>query len=283
MRHRQQIGLALVLGALASGLPAAVTAQPKPKAGAKALDLARLQAALESGDEKRALEALSTIDGAGAAGKAAAPLVQGLLARGANAPLLGRAIEVCGGLGVESCSAPIAPYLRHRMPQVRRAAAKALIDTKGPVAVRALSAALRSPDPQVRGIAASGLGSLRAHDALPDLFKALSLKVSEAATSIGQLCKPEECEKFATLLGKQPFDVMTSGFEQILFRPSAEMPDDQKIRIVGRLRELGTKDAGNYLAEVASRWPANGSKRVKQAIDGAVKALGGKASSEDDE
>ncbi len=55
------------------------------------------------------------------------------------------------------------------------------------------------------------------------------------------------------------------------------MTDDEKIRIVGRLRELGTKDAGNYLADVAERWPKDWSKRVKQAIDGAVKALGGSA------
>ncbi len=133
---------------------------------------------------------------------------------GASVKVLVRAIDVCGALKQQSSSAPIAPYFRHRTPDVRRAAVKALLKTRGPVAVKALRAALRSPDAQVRGISASGLGALGAKEALPDLFNALGHNVGEAAGSIGQLCSKKECEKFANLLGKHAFDIMTSGFDQ---------------------------------------------------------------------
>ncbi len=283
MQFCQQLARVFVCSSLLIGVAAEAHAQGKGKAAARALDVAKIKASLESGDEAKIKSALSEVEQAGAAGKPAIVHVEALLRRGASVTGVTRAMDVCAGAGQPSSSAVIAPYLRHRVPEVRRGAARALSQTKGPNAVTALKRALRSADPQVRGVAASGLGSLNAKEALPDLFKAFSLKVGEAAASIGQLCSPEECEKFAALLGKHPFDVMTSGFDQILFRPAAEMPDDQKIRVVGRLRELGTRDAGNYLADVAERWPAGSSKRVKQALDGAVKALGGSASSGEDE
>ena len=47
------------------------------------------------------------------------------------------------------------------------------------------------------------------------------------------------------------------------------------LKVVGRLRELGTPDAGRYLGEVEARWPATGSKRVKQAIEGAIASIPG--------
>lgn len=258
--------------------------QPKKTAGkpGKTLDLARVQKDLESGDEARILAALDAIAAAEDAGKPAAPHLEKLLRRGTSASVAVKCLEVTGGLKQQSSSAAIAPYVRHRVPDVRRAATRALIKTRGPAAVAALRAALRSPDAQVRGIAATGLGAMGAKEALPDLFDALDHNVAEAAASIGQLCAPKDCDKFAAKLGKLPFDVMTSGFDQILFRPPAEMPDDQKIKVVGRLRELGTKDAGSYLADVAERWPDNWSKKVKQAIDAAVKATGASVKKEEE-
>lgn len=279
LRRRIWVAALMALAALVAmpAQDALAQGKGKAKAGATALDLKKLEAELKSGDEKRMLAALEQIADAEDAGAPAAPLVNAVLRRGASVPVLTRACEVAAVLKQESSSAVLAPYHRHRVPDVRRAAVKALLKTKGAVAVKALRQALRSPDAQVRGISASGLGVMGAKEALPDLFIALKHNVGEAAGSIGQLCDAKDCEKFADLLGKHPFDIMTSGFDQILFRNPKDMNDDQKIRIVGRLRELGTKDAGNYLADVAERWPKDWSKRVKQAIDGAVKALGGAA------
>ena len=152
-----------------------------------------------------------------------------------------------------------------------------LIKTKGPEAVKALRQALRSTDAVVRGTAATGLGALGAKEAVADLFGALDKNVGEAAASIGQLCAGSECDKLLERVGKQPFEIMSSGFDQLLFRPAAEVPDDQKIRVVGRLRELGTKEAGAFLADVAERWPKDWSAKVKQALDAAVRAVGGGA------
>lgn len=300
---RQRLTFAVLVSAVLAGAlaPSPAAAQDKPKAETKAkakpkakgeakekpeakaktkIDTAKLKAELESKDEARMIAALELA--AEAEDPAAAPLVKPLLEKGASSEVIVKAIETAGALKQPSLSAAVASYVKHRSEAVRRAAVKALLKTKGPDAVKALRKALHSQDAQVRGTAASGLGSLGDKDSVPLLFKALEHKVHESAAAIGQLCTPKQCEDFAALTGKHPFDVMSSGFDQILFRPEKEMPEDQKIRVVGRLRELGTKDAGKYLADVQGRWPEDWSKRVKQSIDGAVKATGGQAGGDDE-
>jgi hypothetical protein len=246
-------------------------ADAQPKQAAPKPNLTKLAKELESGDEARVLAALEQ---AGDAGKPAAPLIDKLLQRGSNAKIAVRAIEVAGLLEQPASSGVLAPYVQHRASDVRHAAARALIKTRGAKAIAALRKALRSSDPLVRGIAANGLGSMGAKEAIPDLLTALDHNVVGASEAIGQLCAVKQCETLTARLGKLPLDVLTSGLDQILFRPSAEIPDAHKLAIVGRLRELGTKDAGKYLSDVAGRWPENWSKQVKQALDSAVKASG---------
>ena len=101
---------------------------------------------------------------------------------------------------------------------------------------------------------------------------ALDHHVNEAAGSIGQLCNPTECDALAARIGKVPFDVMTSGLDPILFRPKAEVSDDAKVKLVGRIRELGTGEANKFLRDVQKRWPAAWSPRIKQSIDQGVLA-----------
>jgi HEAT repeat protein len=184
------------------------------------------------------------------------------------------AIETLADIEAESGSAALAEYIAHRNVKVRRAAAKALARTKGAPAGTALRKALSDSDPVVRGTAASSLGALKAKDAVPDLFTALDHKVNEAAASIGQLCNPDQCDQLAAKLGKLPFDVVSQALDQILFR-TADMPDDAKIKVIGKIRELGTIEANKFLRDVQKRWPANGSKRVRQSIDQAVIATSG--------
>jgi HEAT repeat protein len=249
----------------------------KAKPEAPKIELAKIKAALESGDERRITPALEELEQAGESAKDAAPLVEALLRQGSNAAVLEKALTTAGALKQQSSSTAVAPYVRHRTPEVRRIAAKVLIKTKGPDAVKALRLALRSTDAVVRGTGATGLGALGAKEAVGDLFGALDKNVGEAAASIGQLCAGPSCDKLLHRVGKQPFEVMSSGFDQLLFRPAAEVPDEQKIKVVGRLRELGTKESGAFLADVAERWPKDGSAKVKQALDAAVKATGGRA------
>ena len=116
---------------------------------------------------------------------------------------------------------------------------------------------------------------MKAKEAVGDLFVALDHKVEEAAASIGQLCEPNDCERLAGKLGNVPFDVMTGGLDQVLLRGTKDVDDETKIKIVGRIRELGTAEANQFLKDVQIKWPAKTSPRVKQAIDQAVIATSG--------
>lgn len=279
--------LGLCVLAIMAFASASMAAPPSKDAGAKKKDAAPavtlspgIKDKLKSSDAAAVKGALEELRTAGRAGAAYAPDVASILDRGTTIELTIAAIDALGDLEVESTSGYIVPYTRHRDERVRRSAVRALTKTKGADAAKALRRALATdPDPQVRGYAASGLGGLKAHDAVGELLTALDHRVGEAAASIGQLCSPAECSTFADRLGRQPFDVMTGGFDQILFRPTPEIDDETKIKMVGKLRELGTKEANAFLRDVQKRWPAKGSQRVKLSIDQAVSATGGGASS----
>ena len=229
-------------------------------------------AKLASSDAGEVLEGLIAAQAGGAVGAPLAPAIEALLVRGTTLPLAKAAIETLGAIGAGSSSAALRPYLRHRVPELRRAAARALGSTRGPEALAAFRDGLRSPDAQVRGFSATGLGNLWAEEALPDLFLALDHNVTEAASSIGLLCAVETCEKFLARLGALPLDVMTSGIDPMFFRPKP-FPEEKLVDLVGRLRELGSPEAGKYLADVLGRWPVAGSKRVKQSLESAIASL----------
>jgi len=208
----------------------------------------------------------------------AVPTANRVLMRGLPVDLAKTALRALGKVQHPSSSKAVRMYLRHRHVDLRREAAKALIKTKGSEAKAGLRDALSDSDAMVRGIAATGLGAIGASEHIDALFAALDHDVPEAAASIGQLCRPEQCESFASRTGRVGFDVMISGFDQILFRKPSEMPDDQKIRIIGRVRELGTGDANRFLKDVQARWSEDWSERVKKALDLAVRSTAGSPS-----
>jgi len=261
-----------------TGAPPGAEAPAGPAAPATpAMKVSAAAAAdLKSGDPGKIRGALDEIRMAGKGpGSQYAGAIVELLQRGVPGSVAEAALDTLGDLEAESASPVIAQYMQHRNVKVRQAATKALIKTKGPVAVRALRHALSDQDPMVRGVAANGLGALKAKEAVPDLFLALDHRINEAATSIGMLCNPQECEQLASRIGKFPFDVMSGGIEQALFRP--DVSDDSKIKLLGHVRELGTQDANKFLREALKKWPKNGSARVKQSLDQAVQATGGGA------
>jgi HEAT repeat protein len=274
------VGFLLCLGAL-SGSAAADPpkgARNKKATPAVTVDVAALTEKLKSNDPADVQAALGTAKAAGKGARPLAPAIEELLRRGTQAEVAELALAALGEVGTESSAPAILPYARHRNPEIRKKALAALSRTGGAGAPAAVRAALSDPDRGVRGVAASGLGPLKVRDAVPDLFVALDHDVGEAAASIGQLCAPEECDKLTAKLSTSGLDVMTSAFEAILFRPAAEVPEETKIRIVERVRDLRTEEAGKYLRDLASRWPANESPRVRQAIEQAVRATpGGKS------
>lgn len=265
---------ALLVFALAS---AAAWAQPKkdaaPPAAPAPIVSAGAAADLKSGDATKVRAALDELRLAGKAhGAKYAPEVAELLSKGLTTPLTEAAIDTLGDLEAEPASAAIAPYARHRVTKIRQAAVRALAKTKGKAAVAALRTGLSDSDAMVRGLSATALGSLKAKETVPDLFVALDHRVNEAAASIGMLCGADDCEKLASRVGKVPFDVVTSGLDQALFR--ADLGEDNKVKIIGRLRELGTGEANKFLRDVAKRLQG-ASPRIKQAVEQAVAATGG--------
>jgi HEAT repeat protein len=267
------VSLAIVLAATSAN------AQTRPGGGATtnvpAVKVSATAGAdLKSGDTTKIKAALDEIRMAGKGGGTSfAPQIVELLGKGVTVQLAEAAIDTLGDLEVESSSPAIAEYMQHRSPRVRQAAAKALLKTKGQAAVKALVKGLSDQDGMVRGVSANGLGQLKAKAAVNDLLLALDHRVNEAAVSIGMICTAQECEQLAARIGKFPFDVVGGGIEQALFR--ADVADDTKIKLIGRIRELGTKEANAFLRESFKKWPATGSARVKQALDQAVQATGG--------
>lgn len=271
----RRVALALALTCVGES---SVSAQPAKAPAAKPagkVDVGPAVQKLKSGDEAQIRAGLDDLRIAGSGASGAAPAVAELLARGLSEPLAQQAIDTLGDLESPEGSAVLAQYAAHRTVAIRRSAVKALTRTKGPAAAAALRKALGDADAQVRGNAASGLGALKAKDAVPDLFAALDHKVNEAAASIGQLCNAEQCDQLAGKLGKLPFDVVTGGLEPVLFRPASDISDDAKIKLIGRLRELGTGEANRFLKDVEKRLPKEASPRVRQAVEQAVKATTG--------
>jgi HEAT repeat protein len=266
------IGAALALSTAVAAAPKSAPSKAAPAAPAKSkLDLPALQRALESGDEAQTVAALETI--ADSRDPAGAALVEALLARGASVKVLSRAIETLGVMALPSSGAALVPYTRHRTPELRRAALRALIATRSPLAGEVLRRALHGSDASQRAIAARGLGELDVRAAVPELFNVLPKDVPEAARSLGQLCVGAECERFMGLLGKLRFEVMESGMVPLLLRPPADVPDELKLKVIERLRRLATQPANQLLQAALSQFPADGSPEVKRGLERALKGF----------
>ncbi len=268
--------LAFALCAALALRSAQAHAQARARAAAVASKTAPLPAdtlkRLKSGDEALIQQALDDVRVSGKAGAPAVPTVALLLKRGMRLKLTRAAIETLGDTESPEASEALAWYAHHRDVTVRRAAVEALARTRGPLATPTLRAALSDEDAAVRGSAATGLGSLKAKDAVGDLFVALDHRVTEAGAAIGQLCASSDCDKLASKLGSVPFQVVTTGLDRVLFRPGPDVNDDLKVKIVGRVRELGTAEANHFLRDAQTRWPKGASPKVKQSLDQAVLA-----------
>ena len=156
---------------------------------------------LKSGDpaqvEERARRRAHVREG----GAAAVPAIADLLKQGLPPALTQAAIETLGDTENEAASEALGWYARHRNPGSGAPPSQALGEDARARGDRALRAALSDPDPGVRGLSATGLGSMKAKDAVADLFVALDHKVDEAAASIGQLCAGAECDQLAASSG----------------------------------------------------------------------------------
>jgi len=271
---------ALLLAALA---PSAARGEPTRRASpahtakaAKALreKLAALQERIERGDVEGALDALAEARALGADAAPLAPAIEALLKDGTRVPVALAALDALGAMRSRSSNAVIGSYLRHRSPELRRAAARALVETGGPEAATALREGLRSSDEQVRTTSAEGLGRLGVETAIDDLYKALDRGLLTAASAIGALCRDEGCSGLASRAGTLETAALMAGFDKIFFRPSP-LPEELLVNLVERLRAHGRQEVEAYLERVASRWPATASQRVARALAGTAAEGGG--------
>jgi hypothetical protein len=271
--RRRLTWLVLVVAATVAG-PALSDQKPPPaktvKKGVGKVDLKQLAQVLETGTEAEILAALADVTSKGADGAPAVPLINGLLLRGSSTKVVVVALEAVGGFGVESSSEAVAPYVQHRRPDIRQAAAAALVRTRGPVAVRTLRRALRSPDPVVRESAATGLGALGASEAVEELFAALAQDTPGASRSIATLCNPEQCDRLMDQLGKQKFELLEPSFVPLILRPSG-LPDVNKLKYIDRLRRMATRNSGAVLQTALAQLPADGSPKLREALQTALK------------
>jgi HEAT repeat protein len=270
MALRAVVTVCIALAGLSTQAPA-LAQKSKPAARPNKAEIDRLDQALTSAGEA---EKLATLDElakqTGANAPLAAASVNALLARGASVAVLMRALEVSGKLAQPSSTAAVAPYTRHRLPELRVAATRALASTGGPEAVKALRDVLHGSDRASRGFAASGLAELKAKDSVPDLFAVLAKDVPEAAGAIGELCTGAECGKFTDLLGRLPFDLMQTGLGPILLRPESEVPPEFKLELLERLRKLQTDEARTFLSTIQASYPEKGHAWVKYGLEQAV-------------
>jgi HEAT repeat protein len=283
MRAQRLVCVALAVALVQGGSRAHAGPKPTTAEVTKAVPLpGDAIKRLRSGDPAQVKSALDDIRISAKAGTSAVPAIVDLLERGLPAELTQAAIETLADTESEPGSVVLAWYARHRNIGVRRAAVEALARTRGAVAIKTLRVALSDPDPSVRGLSATGLGTMKAKEAIGDLFVALEHKVAEASPAIGQLCVGNECDRLAAKLGggSLSFEVVTGGLNQALFRGPPDVNDDIKIKIVARVRELGTAEANHFLRGVQTKWPKRGSQRVRQAIDQAVLATTGSPGSE---
>ncbi|MEO7095805.1 MAG: HEAT repeat domain-containing protein [Polyangiales bacterium] len=275
-------------GIVVAGLLASATAMgqgtPKPPAGKVVaggkvkVDAKEANESLKGSDPSKIESTLATIRVAGKdGGKPFTAAIVARLKNGLSKSLVVKALDTLADLEDPAGAEAGEMYLAHRDGEVRQAAVRCLGGSKGPVAVKGLQKALTDPDGRVRGLAATLLGGTKAAEAVPMLVTALDKGVNESAVSIGQLCAAtpgdKSCDVLVERMKTKPFDVISSGLGQMLARK--DVSDDAKKKVITAVRELASQKAREFLVEIKTSWPKDGSKAVFDALDKAIKDLEG--------
>lgn len=246
-----------------AGAASKTVAKPGPP---KKIVIAAVTAELASPDTLAA--GLADVEAAGPTAKKLAPRVEELLAKGLKADLTVRAIAALGAIGSTSSSPVIAPYVRHRAADIRKAAALALARTSGPDAAIALRRALRSSDPEVRSIAASGLGRAGDAQSIPDLALALDRGIQEAGPSIAALCTDADCAGVTSRMSKLALDKQQAVLEAMLRRKPV-LPEAIVLGVIEQVRGASGEARKTYFSSLHRSF--RGSLAVSKALDAAAR------------
>ena len=195
------------------------------------------------------------------------PLVQ-RIRRGLPFPLLIIAIETLALSGRREAGPILFELMSHRRLDVRVASIGAAIACRPRGVGEALVSMLNDSQPRVRSSAALGLGQLGDPSHIDTLFHAFDRGILESATSIGQLARPADVQRFLSYLGRVPFDNLIPGLNEITNR--SDVPQRVLLEIVAQVGELATDEVATYLDEWAETLPANS---VRNAIEEIVRQI----------
>lgn len=228
----------------------------------------RLREALESGEAERVKGALDELASLGPAGRSYAQLVEALLRRGTASGLTLRALDLLAEIGDEGTGAVLLPYTRHRSPEIRRAALRTLGELGGGSAIGALRRALRDRDGRVRDLAALGLASLNAEEALEDLLAAAQRGVQLAALAAGSVCTDRGVPGVVRALQVAQLKPLVPALDRLLFRSEARVSTaSTELLLRAIARSHPDAEGYGYLKSVRARWPAEGSATIRELLD----------------
>lgn len=169
--------------------------------------------------------------------------------------LLETSIVTLMALGQPEAAPLYFELVEHRRPEIRLRAIEAIVALKPKSAEPALQKALADGDPKVRSAAALALGELHATGSVEVLFSALDRGTLEASQAIGQALGADQVPRLLGYLGKIPFHGLGPAFSELLLRK--DIAEKDKLRIVSRLQDVGTREIKEYFSELVA---ANASK-----------------------
>ncbi|RLB45920.1 MAG: hypothetical protein DRJ42_28875 [Deltaproteobacteria bacterium] len=237
------VGLALLT--LAAG-----TAEGQGRRGPRARP-AEIEEQLASADRDVVQTAIETIGLSG--NPRFVPLLAARIMKGLPPELLETAVDTLTVLGRPEAGDVLFVLASHRRAEIRARAVAGIISCRPEGASSALQSALSDLDPHVRSAAAVGLGQIEAAGATDALFHALDRNILEAATSLGQLVAAGEVARVLGYLGQVPLDVVTPALSEIIARENMEQ--ETKLEVLGRIAELATPDARQFLVDMAESVP----------------------------
>jgi HEAT repeat protein len=246
------------------------TAQPKqdPKHEAKNEREAELNTAgqkLSAADAELVQQGLVELAQLG--GKDAAQLVIARLRRGLPPQLIDASIDALTRLKDPSAIPLLLELATHRRYQVRAHAVDALGGLGAKNAEAVLLYALDDPSSDVREAAVRSLGKVGSRRALKPLLAAAERGLSGALGAVGNIGGSAEAELLLTRAKAGQADAL-SGLSAMIVR--SNVPFVTKSKIVSTLRELGSQDAKDCLAQSLSALGEKSDPRVRKLLGQAL-------------
>lgn len=203
--------------------------------------------------------------------KAALEVLVARMRRGLPRDLLVTAIFTVGAMGLPEGGPVLIELTTHRSADVRARAVEMLSALQPPRAVAALISALSDPDPNVRAAAATGLGDLKASEALDKLFQAQDRGVAEASVAIGKVVSARDVPRLLEYLGRTPLRTLAPALKAIIARNDVE--ESARLQVVARLSELATREVKAFLKEVLDAYGTTLPARVRSALSTAAQQI----------